>query len=763
MATYIRSVDGKVQVEIEPESPAMLLPNISDQRLQAQIDELRTEIRTYRGQPVVVADSADMEDELTIYLYMGSEEGFNAGHWYYYDGTEWVDGGEYVANPVLIDDTLTQSGEAADAKVTGDEITALKADLNKLIPLIGEQTIDIVTGEHRGSFISELGDIRNTAGSFAYSAPIQVYKDKKYTFVGTGTTIISAICSCDSSGNNRVVKNVYSATDIEQTFIFIPDEDGYVVFSYNYSQPYCLESYDVNLNSVRFYADEIEKISDYNENLIDLSTVILETNWTLSSATGRAIVNVDVNPLTNYVLNFPASSNFWNIIIVEKTSPTSTASVKSTGATIGGTLNIKTQLATNCLCIQFASNQTTTEEMFSDYDATVIQGDYEMTAIDYVLRKERIWHGKRLVWLGTSIPAGGKYNVNNKSSYPLMVGQRLGATVYNEAVGSSALHCKDPNRISTSNPYGFLANFEAVSRCITNSLEEMEWIIAHYNDSNVFTQGVPSSLSDADKEFIRSCSWEVKLQKYFTSENFPDAWVIDHGHNDIPSEYSESTYTAKSAMVGTQHDGYYNGGNFVQSTASSYLEFDVSDELYIWINGTFGSYYDRYDLYDSDGNNIGWFSRPNETTINDMKVNVVDATTLRVSNVNTLINTVTVKKLTYPMYNSLYSYQGGFDFIVNKIKEYNPRARIIMIGEYENQKYPTISENQIVASERWEFPLYRQWENLGWSQQYIKVNGEYITYLNYLIPDNLHPHSDTTGWALEQMANNISAWLKTIA
>ena len=132
MATYIRSVDGKVQVEIEPGSPATMLPNISDKGLQAQIDALRTEIRTYRGQPVVVTDPADMEDELTIYLYMGSEEGFNADHWYYFDGTEWVDGGEYVANPVLVDDTLTQSGEAADAKVTGDEITALKADFNEL-------------------------------------------------------------------------------------------------------------------------------------------------------------------------------------------------------------------------------------------------------------------------------------------------------------------------------------------------------------------------------------------------------------------------------------------------------------------------------------------------------------------------------------------------------------------------------------------------------------------------------------------------------
>lgn len=166
MATYIRSVDGRVQVEIEPEQPATLLPNISDQGLQVQIDALRTEIRTYRGQPVVVTDSADMDNELTIYLYMGSEEGFNADHWYYYDGTEWVDGGEYVANPVIIDDTLTQSGEAADAKVTGDEISAIKADLTQ------------ITVKSKNLFPIE------TLNTEAFGMSVE-YKDGVITFNGT--------------------------------------------------------------------------------------------------------------------------------------------------------------------------------------------------------------------------------------------------------------------------------------------------------------------------------------------------------------------------------------------------------------------------------------------------------------------------------------------------------------------------------------------------------------------------------------------------
>ncbi len=69
--------------------------------------------------PLVVTSASDMTDESKTYL-LGT-------NWYYYNGTAWVIGGEY-GDGVQIDDTLTQSGQAADAKVTGDEINDLKED-----------------------------------------------------------------------------------------------------------------------------------------------------------------------------------------------------------------------------------------------------------------------------------------------------------------------------------------------------------------------------------------------------------------------------------------------------------------------------------------------------------------------------------------------------------------------------------------------------------------------------------------------------------
>ena len=138
---------------------------------------------------------------------------------------------------------------------------------------------------------------------------------------------------------------------------------------------------------------------------------------------------------------------------------------------------------------------------------------------------------KTLVWFGTSIPANGWFGNEHPNAYPQQVGRLLNATVINEAIGSSSIYCRDPALVTASNPYGFGGNFEGSSRCLTNSLEEMEWIIENW-DSDIWTSNKPDEMDSWLANEIRNCSYERKLDQYLASGKFPDLFVFDHGFND---------------------------------------------------------------------------------------------------------------------------------------------------------------------------------------------------------------------------------------
>lgn len=400
---------------------------------------------------------------------------------------------------------------------------------------------------------------------------------------------------------------------------------------------------------------------------------------------------------------------------------------------------------------------------YQNLNSAVVFGKYEI--------EQSNLKGKKIVWLGTSIPAGGKNGIEVADSYPVYIGKMLDATVYNEAVGSSCLHCKNKNRISERNPYGFVENFEGVSRCLTNTLDEMEWIIAHYNDTDVFTKNVPSTLSDEDKEFIRSCSYEKKINKYLTENNFPDLWIIDHGHNDTISDAQELQYEPME-MPWEAKTGFYQKGVLKTSAGKHLIEIDVDGFDMVYLSGVFNVGYDIYDIFDAGGK-VKKFEYANITkTVENLEIDCRGASRVAFSTETDKLETVIIKAKSTE---NLYCYQGAFDFIVKKIKEFNQKAEIYMIGEYENQLRPAISNYQIKTSERWSFPLFKAWNMYGWSQKKIKCTGYWsdgiwvedgiereTTFLNRWLPDTIHPHSDKSGEALWYMAKYISAWLKNL-
>lgn len=115
-----------VLVEAKPGDQADL--SETDISMIEQAIEAASTIKPY-GSPLVASTVAGMTDHDKVYVYVGSETGYTSGHWYYYDGDSWEDGGVYNSVAVQTDTTLTLSGVAADAKKTGDEINDLKSQI----------------------------------------------------------------------------------------------------------------------------------------------------------------------------------------------------------------------------------------------------------------------------------------------------------------------------------------------------------------------------------------------------------------------------------------------------------------------------------------------------------------------------------------------------------------------------------------------------------------------------------------------------------
>lgn len=104
-----------------PQIDAAVARALAGGEIDGEIDTLRAMV----GSPLVAQTKAAMIDTGKVYVYTGSESGMVNGNWYYWNGTAWVSGGVYNSVAVQTDTTLSVSGKAADAKATGDKITAL--------------------------------------------------------------------------------------------------------------------------------------------------------------------------------------------------------------------------------------------------------------------------------------------------------------------------------------------------------------------------------------------------------------------------------------------------------------------------------------------------------------------------------------------------------------------------------------------------------------------------------------------------------------
>lgn len=269
------------------------------------------------------------------------------------------------------------------------------------------------------------------------------------------------------------------------------------------------------------------------------------------------------------------------------------------------------------------------------------------------------WKGKKIVWLGTSIPAGSGSN-----AYPYMLAQRLGANIVNRSVGSSPIRGGLDAFVTTDDPYGWTGSlYTRVTRALSHSNAIKQEFIDNYDSKwKSRVNGGPATLSDSDKAAILSNSYENRLAGNLDA----DLFVIDHGIND-----------------------------------------------YLW-------------LEERGGDLSSLLAPPVETR-----------------DINT--------------------FYGGMNVVIDYILSQNPRARILLIGFYENNLRKEIAEVQQRSAALWQYPLVRMWEKTGWSQQVLRgANGAGKTITEFWLPDNLHPHKDSTGQANSLLASIIESAIREV-
>lgn len=135
----------------------------SDSELEGLVAQAQQYAETARteayGSPLTASTAAGMTDHTRVYVYTGSESGYTAGHWYFWNGSAWTDGGIYNSVAVNTDPTLKLSGVAADAKATGDAIAAVTIPTDKTLSVSDAPADAKVVGDELDSLKGDLSDL----------------------------------------------------------------------------------------------------------------------------------------------------------------------------------------------------------------------------------------------------------------------------------------------------------------------------------------------------------------------------------------------------------------------------------------------------------------------------------------------------------------------------------------------------------------------------------------------------------------------------
>lgn len=165
------------------------------------------------------------------------------------------------------------------------------------------------------------------------------------------------------------------------------------------------------------------------------------------------------------------------------------------------------------------------------------------------------WHGKKIAWFGTSIPEPSGYNP--VTGYPEYVGELLGATIYNEAVGSSCARRGTRSAESENDPYGVTNMGIGALWSLGGTIAEKTELTTNWETKWRAITGYDAAMTDVIKDKAIACSYENKLMQYVTT-NPVDLYVFDHGYNDWRVNSADNVANPDNAFDRSTYQGAMN-------------------------------------------------------------------------------------------------------------------------------------------------------------------------------------------------------------
>lgn len=297
------------------------------------------------------------------------------------------------------------------------------------------------------------------------------------------------------------------------------------------------------------------------------------------------------------------------------------------------------------------------------------------------------WQGKTIVWLGTSIPSMG---------YPTICGQYIGAKVYNEAEGSSMArrgnthHSDDPLSDDYLGVKGLA--WQSVLYSLSLSQKDKHYIMENWTaarrKNNLIKNGYNVQQVKNVKGYV-----SILGGSFFGTETDPN----QDGDTGEPSDIMDNKWkTLRQRSLRDSWDSSFDiepGFGYMAGKLQKYFTKEKFPDLWVFDHG-------HNDGIESD----------------------------------------TKKELTEIPYDpyDCYYFAGAMNFLINKILEYNPHARIVIIGHYTNQEGGTnrpelVTKGQEAIANYWQIPLYKLWNDLPFSQRIVTTNAYWDS--NHLFHD----------------------------